>query len=195
MISRRAKTAAVVLACLPTLAVSTAFADDPAPTRNVAQYEVRFLTNMIDHHAMAVMMSETCLTNATVHEELRALCNEIIAAQTQEIATMQSWLGEWYSISYSPQMTPGQQNQTERMAQMFGAEFEIAFMKSMIRHHWRAVVRASGCIDRAYHAELVELCANIIETQVAEITQLRTWLCEWYGTCNFGPKGSVAESE
>ena len=87
----------------------------------------------------------------------------------------------------------GMQNQMERMAEMVGAEFEIAFMKSMIRHHWKAVVRASGCIDRAYHAELVDMCANIVETQVAEITQLRTWLCEWYAICNYGPKGSVGD--
>lgn len=49
-------------------------------------------------------------------------------------------------------------------------------------------------IDRAYHPELVDICANIVETQVAEITQMRTWLCEWYGVCNYGPKGAVAET-
>lgn len=65
------------------------------------------MTTTIDHHAMAVMMSEICLTNATVHEELRTVCGEIITAQTQEISTMQSWLQDWYGISYSPQMTRG----------------------------------------------------------------------------------------
>ena len=86
------------------------------------------------------------------------------------------------------------QRQMERMAVMTGAEFEIAFMKSMIRHHWKAVVRASGCIDRAFHPELVAMCADIVEAQAAEITQMRTWLCDWYGICSYGPKGAVAEA-
>lgn len=187
------RTSAILLTCVGVLMAPPAWADQPAPTQPQAQYEVRFMTSMIDHHAMAVMMASTCLSNATVHAELRELCAEIITAQTEEIATMQAWLQDWYGLSYSPQMTQGEQNRMERMAQMFGAEFEIAFMKSMIRHHWKAVVEASGCIDRAYHQELVALCANIIETQVAEITLMRSWLCEWYGVCNYGPKGAVYE--
>ena len=170
-----------------------ATANEPAPMQAQAQYEVRFMTEMIDHHQMAIMMSQICLTNAT-HEELKAMCADIIAAQQQEIATMQTWLQDWYGISYAPQMTQGDMQRMERMSEMFGAEFEIAFMKSMIRHHWKAVVRASGCLDRAYHAELIAMCEEIIIAQVSEIETLRTWLCEWYGICNYGPKGNVADT-
>jgi hypothetical protein len=35
------------------------------------------------------------------------------------------------------------------------------------------------------------MCGQIVEAQTAEITQLRTWLCEWYGVCNYGPKGAA----
>ena len=170
-----------------------AAASESAPTRAQARNEVRFMTEMIDHHAMAIEMAELCLSRA-IHEELLATCQAIIAAQSQEIATMQSWLEDWYDVRYKPQMTSGMQRQMERMASMTGAEFEVAFMKSMIRHHWKAVVRASGCIDRAYHEALVDMCAEIIEAQVAEIAQLRAWLCEWYGICNYGPKGAVAQA-
>lgn len=149
----------VALALATTL---PAHAEAPAPTRAQTQYEIRFMTDMIDHHHMAIMMSQICLTNAT-HEELEALCAEIIVAQQQEIATMQSWLQDWYGVSHAPEMTQGAMQRMERMAEMYGAEFEIAFMKSMIRHHWKAVVRASGCLDRAYHEQLTEMCADIIE--------------------------------
>jgi uncharacterized protein (DUF305 family) len=77
------------------------------------------------------------------------------------------------------------------MHDMTAEEFEIAFMKSMIRHHWTAVVRASGCLDRAYHADLIAMCQEIVIAQVSEIETMRTWLCEWYGVCNYGPKGNV----
>ena len=175
-------------------AVRPSLASGPAPTQSEAQYEVRFMTEMIDHHAMAVMMAQMCIDKA-IHPELVDMCNEIIAAQTQEIATMQTWLLQWYGVSYQAQTTQGMQQHMERMADLSAEEFEIAFMKSMIRHHWKAVVRASGCIDRAYHEALVTMCADIVEAQVAEITQLRTWLCDWYGVCNYGPKGDVSDTQ
>ena len=79
-------------------------------------------------------------------------------------------------VSHSPQMSAGMQQQLARMAEMSGAEFEIAFMESMIRHHWKAVIRGASCINRAYHAELIQLCGQIVETQTAEITAKTTAL-------------------
>jgi uncharacterized protein (DUF305 family) len=66
-------------------------------------------------------------------------------------------------------------------------------MKRMIRHHWQAVVSATQCVGRAFHPELEDLCQGIIATQTAEILQLRTWLCEWYGICHYGPKGEPGQ--
>lgn len=107
---------------------------------------------------------------------------------------MQSWLADWYGVSYSPTMTSGQQQMMDRMAAMSPEEFEIEFLKMMIRHHWKAMVRASGCLERAYHDELIAMCENIVLAQSAEIEQMRTWLCNWYGLCNYGPKGAITES-
>jgi len=64
-------------------------AAEPAPTRATAQYETRFLTRMIDHHAMAVMMAGMCEERA-VHAELTGLCMNIVQAQTSEIGMMQA---------------------------------------------------------------------------------------------------------
>jgi len=157
-------------------------ADAPAPEQSIANYEVRFMEEMIDHHAMAVMMGELCLEKA-VHEELRTMCEEIIAAQTQEIETMQSWLQEWYGLSYEPQMKPGDMQQMEKLAATSGEEFEIMFMEMMIKHHAKAIKQATKCTQQAYHDALVDMCENIIVTQQAEIEQMQTWLCDWYGIC------------
>jgi uncharacterized protein (DUF305 family) len=174
-------TLSVVLGSL--LAVATpARASAAAPDTATAKFEIDFMKDMIDHHAMAVMMAEMCLEKA-VHEELRALCEEIIATQSQEIATMQAWLQDWYSVSYAPEMTNGEMQQMAKLQELSGAEFEIAFMEMMIRHHRQAIREAERCMDRAYHGELVTLCQNIIEAQSAEIQQMQTWLCEWYGIC------------
>ncbi len=162
--------------------VSAALADAPAPATSTAKFEVRFMEDMIDHHAMAVMEAEVCLEKP-IHDELRTMCQNIITSQSQQIQLMQTWLQDWYGVAYEPEMTPGMMNQVEKLAALDGAEFEIEFMQTMIKHHRQAIKEAETCLDKAYHPELLSLCQNIIETQSAEIRQMQTWLCEWYGIC------------
>lgn len=157
-------------------------ANAPAPDPSAVNFEIRFLEGMIDHHMMAVMMAELCISQA-MHEELRSMCEEIMATQSQEIELMQGWLADWYGISYEPRMTPGDTRRMERLAELSGSEFEITFMEMMIRHHEGAIREAERCLGRAYHEELVQLCENIIAVQQAEIEQMQEWLCEWYGIC------------
>lgn len=161
---------------------SPAPASAPAPDKSTAKFESDFMTRMIDHHAMAVEMAEVCLDRAS-HDALRDMCEDVISSQSAEIGTMQSWLQDWYSVSHEPEMKPGDERKVEKLAALSGARFEIRFMKSMIRHHRKALVEAEGCLDRAFHAELRDLCEGIIEAQRAEIAMMQTWLCEWYDRC------------
>ena len=137
---------------------------------------------MIDHHHMAVETSEICLAKA-VHAELRQMCEQIIAAQSREIEQLQSWLQEWYSISYAPQMTSRGERELARLSEASGGEFEIMFMEMMIQHHQAEISSAQTCLERASHRQLIRLCENIISAQSAEIQQLQQWLCQWYGGC------------
>lgn len=160
----------------PVLAVA------PAPLPSAANFDVKFMQDMVDHHMMAIMEAEVCLENA-VHEELRSLCQEIILAQHHEMVMMQTWLSDWYGISYEPEMKPGEMKMLERFASLEGSEFEIEFMQMMIKHHSQAVKEGEKCLRKAYHIDLLNMCEDIIETQSAEIEQMQTWLCEWYGIC------------
>jgi uncharacterized protein (DUF305 family) len=162
----------------------------PAPTPAQAQYEIKFMTGMIDHHQMAIEMAQVCVERA-IHEELREMCLNIITTQRQEQQTMQGWLQDWYGINYQPQMNPGMMNQIEQLKRYYSTEFEIKFMQEMIRHHYRAVIEGAHCVERAYHEELIAMCQDIVEAQTAEIKQMRDWLCTWYQLCNWGPKGAV----
>ena len=187
--TRRNHTTSTILPLLLAFAFSvlaagsaSAKADDPAPNKATAKFEITFMEGMIDHHFMAVQMANICLQKA-VHEELRTLCQNIANTQSQEIATMQSWLQDWYGISYQPQMKTGDMRVLEKLSSLSGAEFEIEFMQMMIEHHLAAIREASKCVERAYHEALRDLCEGIIVTQAAEIEQMRTWLCQWYGIC------------
>jgi uncharacterized protein (DUF305 family) len=161
----------------------TALANGPAPRQSQAVYEIHFMTRMIDHHAMAVMMGSLCEDRA-IHPELLQLCENIVTSQSEQIQMMQSWLADWYGIDYAPEMTPGNQQKIDQMATMSGAEFEIMFMQMMIRHHHKAVIEGSTCVDRAYHPEVIALCENIVASQSEQIAQMQTWLGEWYGDCH-----------
>lgn len=178
----RAVTVGLAMVAVLGMATVPAYANGPSPDEETARYEIDFMTNMIDHHQMAIEMSEICLDKA-VHDELRNKCEDIIAAQSAEIDRMQSWLQDWYGVKHEPQMTAGGERKLDRLASLDGADFEIAFMRSMIRHHRKAINAADVCLDRAYHEELADLCGNIIETQSAEIELFEQWLCDWYGRC------------
>jgi uncharacterized protein (DUF305 family) len=138
---------------------------------------------MIGHHNMAVEMASLCADRA-VHPELESLCQDIIAAQTAEIADMQSWLEDWYDISYEPRMTGRDRKDLRELAELDGEEFEIEFLHMMIHHHTEAIEQGEDCVDRAFHDELLELCHNIIATQSDEIALMEEWLCQWYDTCH-----------
>lgn len=172
----------VVLLLLISAHAPSLQADAPAPRQSQQNYEVRFLTSMIDHHHMAVMMGMLC-EGRTVHEELAELCEEMVAAQTAEIEMMHMWLEDWYGITYHPEMKPSHERMMDHLASLDGEEFEIAFMTMMIRHHAQAVREGTHCVRKAYHHHLIEMCEDIIATQLAEIEQMETWLCEWYEIC------------
>lgn len=170
-----------LIAALSLLAV--AYADQPAPQRGQARYEVRFMAMMIDHHTMAIEMAMLC-EGRTVHPELQQMCNDIITAQQAEIVVLQSWLNDWYAVQHEPMMKRKDERMLARLSALTGEEFEAAFMREMIKHHSIALVRARQCQRHAFHSELTEMCQMMEEAQTAEIAQMREWLCQWYQKCN-----------
>lgn len=155
----------------------------PAAAPSGKQFETRFLKNMIDHHAMAVHMAQACSTRAE-HGELRQLCEEMKTMQQQEIAQMQTWLQSWYGVSHHPHMKKGEMVQMERLEDLNGRAFEIAFMDMMTQHHRQAIREAEQCVRRAKHGELKDLCQHMHKMQQSEIAKMKDWLCQWYQKCS-----------
>lgn len=58
------------------------------------QFDRVFLTQMIPHHEMAIMMAQM-LQAATTRPELKELADAIITSQSREIKMMESWLNSW----------------------------------------------------------------------------------------------------
>lgn len=168
-------------ACLALL-TSTVLADQPSDQQGTAKFEIRFLEGMIDHHHMAVMMSELC-DGRTIHGELQGLCEQIVSTQTAEIEQMQSWLMQWYGLTHEPEMKAGMENTIYRLSALTGEAFEIEYMQMMIRHHEAAIREAGHCLERAEHEELLAMCESMRQAQEEEVSQLEGWLCDWYEIC------------
>lgn len=167
------------------LVAPPANADAPATSPAAAEFEVEFLEMMIDHHQMALYMSDLCLVKA-VHEDLAALCDRIAESQAAEIEEMQGWLRDWYGIDHEPAMDdPAHHDQMMHLEMLSGEEFEIAFLEMMSEHHAMAVEEGIQCVGRAEHRELRTLCREIVAAQVREIALMERWLCRWYGDCRF----------
>lgn len=181
---------------------SSAQAADPL-TRN-ERAEIRFLEGMIDHHQMALDMANDCLENGD-GDEILAICQAVIAAQTPEIEQMQAWLAEWYNIEYSPMSMPemlammadddgghgghgGHSTMHSDPPMMMGmmagfnrlsgVDYDVAWLESMIDHHDDALHMAERILPRAVHPELAELAEKIIVDQSAEIEAMEVLIEE-----------------
>lgn len=175
---------------MASLVMSTAlFASAPAPNKDQAQFEVKFLSQMIDHHYAAVKMAELC-PGRTIHPELQQMCDSIESSQTQQIATMRSWLQSWYGTDHAPTLSPKMQRQVDQLSKLTGAGFEQQFMLMMIPHHATAILMATDALLRAYHADLLNMAAMMAGSQADEIAQMRLWLCQWYSICDLKQTGS-----
>jgi uncharacterized protein (DUF305 family) len=72
------------------------------------------------------------------------------------------------------------------------SRYEVQFMEGMIDHHAMAVRTADLCLQRATHAELIELCNQIKTTQTTEINWMQSWLEAWYDVTH---KPSISKSD
>ena len=81
---------------------------------------------------------------------------------------------------------------TPASASQAGASaFDQAFIDMMVPHHQSASEMAKLAQDRAEHEELKTLAGEIIEAQEAEITQMKSWREEWFGSAETPPMDAM----
>lgn len=173
--------------CFLTLATAFlatfAFAASAQATGPASAYDKAFLTEMVGHHDMAVMMGEMAKEKAT-RPELKQLAGEIVRTQTAEMDQMQSWLKRWYgkrAKTGEMHMSKADMEDVAELEKATGPAFDVAFMAMMSVHHTAAVERARTAQKRGAHPRVRKLAGGIIRAQEREIKQFRTWLVAWYG--------------
>jgi len=189
---------------LSAFASAATLADGPVEGRS-GRAELRYMEGMIDHHQMAVDMANDCLTKAS-SEDLKTICQNIIDAQTGEIAQLQDWLLDWYNVQYAPVPMmaeddgmggmdhggmegmphtdpPMMMGMMAGLNRVEGVEYDIAWAESMIDHHDDAIHMSERLLSRIPegegHADLRALAEKIIEDQTAEIEMLESQIAAW----------------
>lgn len=71
---------------------------------------------------------------------------------------------------------------TDTMSNDVSASFDQRFIDEMVPHHQMAVDMAKVVIERGTHPELRTMAQAIVTAQDAEITQMRNWRKEWFGS-------------
>lgn len=156
-------------------------------------YDLRFLDEMIAHHAMGVLMTQHMAEDST-RPEMRDLAQRIISAQQREITQMQAWRQQWYpNASRSATMGPGMMGGMMGSGMMGGAmggmmrrmhpsaDLDQMFMQMMIPHHEDAISMANTALQQAQRPEIEALAQAIVAAQTAEIQEMRDYLRDWYG--------------
>lgn len=157
-------------------------------------YDLRFIDAMRLHHRGAIAMAKEA-EQKSQRPEIKKLARNIIVAQNrEENELLRKWRRAWYPqapeepVAYSsqekstvPMSKELQQNMT--MAMDLGsadAQFDLRFMNAMIAHHEGAVTMAEDALKKSQRPEVKQLSQEIINSQQAEINQMKKWRQVWY---------------
>ncbi len=157
--------------------------------------DVHFMTGMIGHHAQAILMAGWAPTHGA-SPSVRVLCERIINAQRDEIATMQQWLrdrqqpvpdanpmGMKMKMDGMEHMMlmPGMltEEQLKQLDAARGREFDRLFLTFMIQHHKGAVQMVKELFDSygAAQDDLVfKFASDVNVDQTTEIARMERML-------------------
>jgi uncharacterized protein (DUF305 family) len=149
--------------------------------------DVKFMQDMIEHHAQAVEMVEL-LETRTSRNSMRLLGKRISMSQSSEIEMMRGWLtrrGEYapdphahhmHGMTMTGMLSP---QQMDALAAAKGAEFDRLFLQGMVQHHRGALEMVNALTsapDTGEDAALSDFLTNIVADQTAEIERMNEML-------------------
>lgn len=190
------------------------FADDPGRGLT-AEFEKRYLRQIIDHHYSALRITELAAgtdqqrdddispmegTSPTPRthpvqgkagsDEIKSMARMNNRMQREEILTAQAFLRDWYGISYSPRLSPeGQAGIAVLEKAPTGRGFDHLFLEVLSRHHYMALGPSTDCQVAAdqLHAALIRYCSAVVHAQIKDIQDMREMLSKEFGYHDYQP--------
>jgi len=153
--------------------------------------DVRFMQDMILHHAQGVAMTDLA-SELAAREDVRRLARRMGTSQQDEMQLMRRWLemrGEDvpdthahrdHAEPHHPEM-PGMLTAGEmaRLAESTGEEFDRLFLEFMIRHHEGAMIMVEQLFatdGAGQEPEVFQFATHVTGDQRIEIARMRRML-------------------
>jgi uncharacterized protein (DUF305 family) len=154
---------------------------DAEASGEAGQADIMFAQMMIPHHEQALEMSGIVLAKEGLDPEIAALADDIAAAQGPEIEQLEGWLDDWGApreMSGDMQSMEGMLSdaQLDELEAADAASGSRLFLEQMIEHHEGAIGMAEDHLENGAHEGALALSESIIESQTAEIEQMRELL-------------------
>lgn len=174
-----------------TTATTTSAAESAAEHSEAehSEADVMFAQMMMPHHEQAIEMSDIILAKDGVPAEVTTLAEEIKAAQGPEIAQLTEWLERWgepvmpadehgghggHDMSEMEGMLS--EEELQELSDAPGPEAATLFLEQMIAHHEGAVAMAEDEVANGSYQPAIDMAQTIIETQQAEIDEMKKLL-------------------
>lgn len=168
-------------------------ATSPAPATQVgipslkhSPADVKFMNDMIAHHAQAVRIASWAPTHGA-SPAVQRMAERVVVGQNDEIAIMQRWLRErkepvpeadsTHQMHHAAQM-PGMLSPAdlEQLDKARGAGFDRLFLTFMIRHHQGALTMVDqlfGSQGAAQDETVFRLASDVYADQSTEIERMQ----------------------
>ena len=157
----------------------------PAGRYPYTEADVRFMTDMIGHHAQALAMAGLARRN-DANPEIQRLAERITAGQQDEIGTMERWLrtrGKPLPDAHHAMghLMPGMltEAQMQELERARGPEFDRLFLTYMIQHHRGAVAMVKqlyGNPGAAQDDTVFKFANDVSVDQTTEIARMERML-------------------
>ncbi|MCF6379928.1 DUF305 domain-containing protein [Nocardioides KLBMP 9356] len=153
--------------------------------------DVEFATEMIPHHADALVMVDMT-QGRDLSPDFAALAEEVLATQAPEIETMADWLSAWgeevpetsrdhvnsHDMGGMDDGTGMDPDDMAALEDADGAAFEQTWLRMMIAHHEGAIEMAQVEQRDGTFEDAVELAESIESGQAEEIAAMEDMLGE-----------------
>lgn len=139
--------------------------------------DVMFAQMMVPHHRQAIEMADLALANPSTSADVKALAEQVKAAQDPEIETMNGWLRRWGApTTASMDHGTGGMMSEEDMASLGAARgpaFNRMWLQMMIEHHRGAVTMAQDVLSSTETPDVKRLAQSVVDGQNTEIATMR----------------------
>lgn len=155
--------------------------EDMKNIKHTGDPAIDFLYGMIPHHKAAIEMSESLLKYGGENAEIKKIAKNIITNQSKEIEEMEDMIKRMelnpnvdekkeqdYFKEYNNMLNKHKNNDMSNVNNV-----DKAFAIEMIKHHEMAVYMSEIVLKYTDNKDVADLAQNIIESQKAEIKQMR----------------------